>query len=278
MKKMFWSVVILLGLNGYVDKAAAEEAEPAGKKVNTYYYAPIMSASAVTSKLEAAGFEIVATYLPTQKSETVIITNKELKAAAGKPGRGFAAVIRVLIDQENRRIAVTNPVYFGKAYLQSDYDHVLALKTTEALKRALGDMTASPDAFDYDKLAGYHFMVAMPYYEDTYDLAKGETTDLISKFEGFDGGKHVVFKLELGEGRTLFGFDLSDDTKNFVNKIGVQNAEILPYTVLVEDGKAKALAAKYYIAISYPLLTMGEFMTIVTVPGAIEKELKQAFR
>jgi hypothetical protein len=38
------------------------------------------------------------------------------------------------------------------------------------------------------------------------------------------------------------------------------------------------LSAKYFIAISYPLLTMSEFMTIATVPGAIENDLKKIFK
>ena len=88
----------------------------------------------------------------------------------------------------------------------------------------------------------------------------------------------VVFKLELPNGSTLVGVDLDKRTKKFVKKIGTQNAEILPYTILIEDGKATALAAKYYIAISYPMLTMGEFMTIATVPGAIEKDLEKPFK
>ena len=46
----------------------------------------------------------------------------------------------------------------------------------------------------------------------------------------------------------------------------------------VEEGKAKMLAPKYYIAISYPQLTMGEFMTIASVPGAIEKDLAKPFK
>ncbi|MEJ2469009.1 MAG: hypothetical protein P8Y51_08120, partial [Campylobacterales bacterium] len=66
--------------------------------------------------------------------------------------------------------------------------------------------------------------------------------------------------------------------KQFIHVLGTQNAEILPYTILIEDGNATALEAKYYIAISYPLLTMTEFMNIASVPGAIEEELERPFR
>jgi hypothetical protein len=63
-------------------------------------------------------------------------------------------------------------------------------------------------------------------------------------------------------------------TEGFVNKIGADKAILLPYTILIEGGKAYALHPKYYIALSYPLLSMGQFMDISSVPDAIEKALK----
>jgi hypothetical protein len=64
----------------------------------------------------------------------------------------------------------------------------------------------------------------------------------------------------------------------FVDKIGIQNAGILPWMILIEDNKATALRADYLIAISYPLLTMTEFMGIMTVPGAVEKDVNKYFK
>lgn len=284
MKKIlaFFAAALVLGFSGCASKTAVSDeaagSEPTGQKIASYYYAPYADTETVKAKLAEAGFEIVGTYAPTKKSETVVITTSELKAAANKPDRGFGAVLRVLVDGENNRVAVTNPVYFGKAFFQDDYSHALAMKLTQSLQSALGAMTDSPDAFDYDELSGYHFMVGMPYYKDYHELAEGDNAALLEQAEGYKKGKMVVFKLDIGEGRTLVGMDLSKRTKKFVKKIGAQNAEILPYAVLIEDDKAKALAAKYYIAISYPLLTMGEFMTIATVPGQIEKDLKKPFK
>ncbi|UFS62467.1 hypothetical protein LOH54_12565 [Sulfurimonas sp. HSL-3221] len=269
-------LILLAAILFWVDAHAA--AEPIGEKVSAYYYAPYQDKAAVMSTLQAAGFEIVGRYATTDKSETIVMTTEALKAAAKKPGRGFGAVLRVLVDGENQRIAVTNPVYFGKAFFQSEYDHTLGDTLTAALQKALGDLSVSEDAFEYDKLAGYHFMIGMPYYEDTYALAEGDTQALLSKLETYNDGRSVVFKLPLGEGKVLVGYALSDETKSFVKTIGAKNAEILPYTILIEEGKAQALAAKYYIAISYPLLSMGEFMQIVNTPGAIEEELSTPFK
>lgn len=66
--------------------------------------------------------------------------------------------------------------------------------------------------------------------------------------------------------------------QNLLKKIGVENASLLPYPVLLENGKAKILAPKYYLAISYPLLKMAQFMTISSVPSAIEKDCKKLFK
>ena len=111
-------------------------------------------------------------------------------------------------------------------------------------------------------------MMGMPYYEDKEVIAEGK--DLVNK------AKNVVFTLKLSDNSYLLGIDLAD--KSFVEKIGRANAAVLPYCVAVEGDKAQMLHAKYYLAISYPLLSMGEFMTIASVPGEIEEELTQAFK
>lgn len=276
------AALLLLGLNGCAATGAAPEqsvaTEPEGQEISAYYYTAYADSAAVQEKLQAAGFDVLAVYAATKNSETIVITCPGLKKMADKPMRGFGAVMRVLVDGENNRVAYMNPVYFEKAFMQDDLDYAIVLKVAEKLKAALGEGTPSPDKFEYDELAGYHFMVGMPYYQDTYTLAEGETAALVEKLEAYKDGAPIVFKLQVGVGRTLIGFDLSKRTKKFVKKIGTQNAEVLPYTVLIEDGKATALAAKYYLAVSYPLLSMGEFMTIATVPGAIEKELEQPFK
>ncbi|MDD2791090.1 MAG: hypothetical protein PHU40_10555, partial [Sulfurimonas sp.] len=90
--------------------------------------------------------------------------------------------------------------------------------------------------------------------------------------------KELVFAIKLSDTSTLLGYDLGKRTKKFVDKIGRANAAILPYCIAIENGKATALSAKYYIAISYPLLDMSGFMGIMTVPGAIVKDLEKPFQ
>lgn len=106
-------------------------------------------------------------------------------------------------------------------------------------------------------------------------VAEGSTADLVAKAQKAKGTTAVV---KLGDDRYVAFVSLDRRTNGFVKKVGAQNGEILPWAVLIEDGKAKALSAKYFIAISYPLLTMSEFMTIATVPGAVEKDLQKVFK
>ena len=88
----------------------------------------------------------------------------------------------------------------------------------------------------------------------------------------------VVFIQKLDNGSTLVGIKLRKRTNKFIDKIGTNNAALLPYPILIEDGKAKILDPKYYISVMYPRLQMSEFMTIATVPGAIVKDCERVFR
>jgi hypothetical protein len=162
--------------------------------------------------------------------------------------------------------------------MQDDFNENVFMAEYENLNGAFEGLEPSADKLDSDDIAGFHFMMAMPYYEDADELGEGAQADLIAKVNGYKKGKNVIFELKLSDNSTLIGYDLGKRTKKFVKKIGRANAAVLPYTIAIEDGVAKALAAKYYLAISYPLLTMGQFMTISTVPGAILKDLEKPFK
>jgi hypothetical protein len=139
-------------------------------------------------------------------------------------------------------------------------------------------LKGSKDSLEFDDLADFHFMMGMPYYEDPDELAEGNHKDLLAKARNYKKGKLLIFELKLSDKSTLFGYEIGRKTKKFIKKIGRANAAVLPYCIAVEDGKASSLAAKYYLAVSYPQLSMSEFMTISSVPGAIEKDLKKPFK
>jgi len=117
-------------------------------------------------------------------------------------------------------------------------------------------------------------MISRPYYQDAFVAGEGKNEDLKAKLEN-KARKNLIFKMELAEGRTLYGVNLGKRTMKFTDKIGTQNAGLLPWMVLVEDGKATAMRADYYIAISYQLLDLMGFATIMTVPGAVIKDIEK---
>ncbi len=248
-------------------------------EVSTYFIAPLMSTDEVKSKLESAGFEIVAVdKVGKAKLESIVFTNDHLKTLADKPGRGFlAGALRVLVNTESNEVRISNPRYFVKAFLQDDYKMGDEQPLLDAINKAFGELKPSEDKWAFAGLADYQFMMGRPYYQDVILAGEGETAALNAKIQKAKK-KDLVFKLEVGEGRTLYGVKLNKRTMKFADKIGVQNASIMPWMVLVEDNKATALRADYLIAISYPLLTMTEFMGIMTVPGAVEKDISKYFK
>ena len=286
MRKILTFVVaaLVLSFSGCASKEAeASEivmTKPATEDVSTYLVGAYVDVKTAKAKLIEAGFEVVATYKVDKKGEytTIIFTNADLKAHANNTDRGFAAILRLLVNNEKKEISITNPVYFGKAFLQDDFNYQSAVKIQKSLTAAFGELKHSDDKWNYEELSSYHFMMGMPYYEESAVLSEGDNAELLKKARAYKKGKNLIFELQIGEGRTLLGYALGRKTSKFVKKIGYQNAQVLPYTILIEEGKAKALAPKYYIAVSYPKLTMGEFMTIASVPGAIEKDLAKPFK
>jgi hypothetical protein len=277
MKKFYTLVMsaLMLGFCGCAGTAPeAEAGVKIEKVVAAYKIGGYSDVESTKSKLSSAGFEVVGTY-KTDAGTSLLYTNAKMKAMANKPSRGLAAVGRILVDDERKQISIANPVYFGKAFMQKEYSHATASAALSALEKAFGPLKDSADKWEFDGLAGYHFMVGMPYYEDMGIVGEGSTADLVAKAQNAKGTTAVV---KLSEDRYVAFVTLDRRTNGFVKKIGTQNGQLLPWAVLIENGQAKALSAKYFIAISYPLLTMSEFMTIATVPGAIEVDLKKIFK
>ncbi len=248
------------------------------KEISAYLVGGYVDSKTVSKKLEAAGYEVLTTYPSVKDGQTIVFTDAALKKEGAKPGRAFAAVLRVFVDDKEKMISITNPIYFGKAFMQDDYNDVVFQKELATIKKTFGSLKGSVDKLDEDDIAGYHFMMGMPYYEDADELAEGKCTDLLAKVKAYKKGKFFLFSLKLSDTSYLVGYDLAKRTKKFVEKIGRANAAVLPYMIKIEKGKATSLEAKYYLALSYPLLSMGEFTTIATVPGAIKKDLSKPFK
>jgi hypothetical protein len=249
-----------------------------GKDVSAYLNGGYVDVDTAKTKLTDAGFEVLASYEPVKKGTTLVFTNSALKAEGAKPKRSHAAILRLFIDEQEKSISFTNPVYFGKAFMQDDYNHAVFNAQSEAINKAFPGLEGSKDKMPFDDLEDFHFMFGMPYYHEVDELSEGSNSELLESVKSYKKGKLVVFELKLSDKTTLVGYELGNRTKKFIDKIGRANAAVLPYCVSIEDGAATAMAAKYYLAVSYPLLTMGEFMTISTVPGAIKQDLSKAFK
>jgi len=249
-------------------------------KVSAYLVGALEKIEDVKKSLGNAGFEVISESVVDKKGKltTIIFTSDMLKSIANKKGRGFASVLRVLVDEIDGKIRITNPIYFQKAFLQKEYDKTVAKKLLVNINKNFPGLTDSKDKLVFDELGKFHFMAGMPYYDEMKMVGTASGDVLLKNLKEYKDGKKVLFEVKLDKNRVLVGYQLSNRTSKFIKKIGTKNALVLPYTILIEDGVAKILAPKYYLALAYPSLTMAEFMTIATIPGAIQKECSKPFK
>jgi hypothetical protein len=192
---------------------------------------------------------------------------------ASKENKGFMASLRALVDTKEKTFSIMNPLYVAKGYLQDAYDEKAAKTLLVKLIEAFPSLKNSKDALKFQLLPKYQFMNGMPRYNDMIEVAEGD--NLLEKLQDHD---RVAFTQTLENGSTLVGIKLSKRTRKFTKRIGRNNAAMLPYPILIENGKAKILDPKYYIAYMYPMLKMTEFMTIATTPDAMIKDCEKVFK
>jgi len=246
-------------------------------RVPAYLHAPLLSASDLKRALENAGFTVLKTFKVDRKgiAQSVVFTNDDLIKLASKKGRGFISTLRATIDKKDNFVSISNPIYVMSAFLQDSYDAKIAEKTLQSLRGAFKELQNSNEELKLSALSHFQFMAGMPKYQDMEIIAKSTSQKLLANAKK---SKKVVYEQKLLNGSTIVGVKLGKRTTKFIKKIGYKNAGLLPYPVLIENGEAKILDPKYYIAIMYPMLKMSEFMTIATVPGAINKDIDRIFR
>jgi hypothetical protein len=247
-------------------------------RISAYLRAELLDVKTASKKLENAGFEVLAT-VPLDKKKkliSIVFTSPDLKKMASKTNRGYMGTLRLLIDPKNNQISITNPLYLAKAFMQDDFNEETPKKILTAINGEFKGLRNSMDKLKFQLLPKYQFMSGMPYFKDMEVVARGN--DLLKKLEKKKNKKKVAFILKLDNGSTLIGVKLSKRTSKFPKKIGTNNAGMLPYPILIENGEAKILEPKYYLALMYPQLTMEEFMTIATIPGAIVKDCGKVFK
>ena len=250
----------------------------------------------VSKALADHQLKVVGSYVPASDNNrmVLVVTHPSLEKAVSQIGSltGFAATLRVGITREGdvTNVTYTNPVYWGNAYfrddfskVKSDYDAVAASFTAamKSLDGYKGTPFGSKKGIDADDLHDYHYMMAMPYFDDTETIGEfGSYAEAVAKIDanlkkGVPNAKQV-YKVEIpGKELALYGIGLSGENgeSKFMAKIDISSpmhTAFLPYEILVMGKEVHMLHGRYRIALSFPDLTMGTFTKIMSTPGDIE--------
>jgi hypothetical protein len=240
--------------------------------------------------LSGAGFNIAGEYSPYADAHVIVITNDALKkAAAGSDFGGYGVAQRIGVTKvgEQVQVSYTNPSYMANMYRMSgNLDDV-----TSALENALGNTQAFgvEEAMTPKQLRKYHYMIAMPYFDDHLELAEYDDYQaaVTAVERGLANSKALeqVYRIDIeGKDEALFGVavkegDGADETvMSATDREALRHTAHLPYEVLVSDNKAYILHGKFRIAQSFPDLGMGTFMKISAAPTAIELTIKKAIK
>jgi hypothetical protein len=254
--------------------------------------------SEVKSKLTGAGFEVVGEYSPYADADIIVVTNDALKNHAAKSEFGaYGAMVRVAVTKngDSTEVAYTNPVYMAAAYrMASDLSDIRA--QVEGALGAEKDF-GSEKNLTADDLRKFHYTVMMEYFDDPSTLAEYDSqAEAVKAVEDSlaagKGSTTKVYRIDIpGKDETVFGVALkgkdADDCSgdnlvmSRIDKSTPRHTAHLPYEIVVSDGTAYALFARFRIAINWPHLPMvasesgATFMNIMCSPGAIEEALIQ---
>ena len=259
--------------------------------------------SSVIAALKATDIDIIGQYKPASDLNrwVIVITSQEIKSAVQEKGglAGFALALKVAITKEEDKIIVsyTTPEYWGNAYFQGNYSQVQSYYTTlsSKLTKALnplgnngGQAFGSKKGVSNKTLQKYHYMLGMPYFQDNvqlntfanYEEAKSIIDNNLAT--GIDGTTKV-YSVELADKKIkLYGIGLSGENgeAKFTPIIDFGNPKhtaFLPYEILLLDDKAYMLHGRFRIALSFPDLSMGTFMKIVSTPSDINDMLEKSY-
>ncbi|MBT4836090.1 MAG: DUF3313 family protein [Methylococcales bacterium] len=242
---------------------------------------------AAKSRLKKEGFSIAGDYSPFSNTHIIAVTNSTLKSIAKKTEYGgYGAMIRVSVTKAGERVQVayTNPYYSNNIYRMKGN----IASTASSIGKALGKEKTfgSKKGIKAKGLRDWHYMFGMPYFDDQIKLAShGSQSAAVSKvtanLKANKGGTTLVYKIDLGK-ETVFGVGIksgkgADKTvMGSIDSTSTKHSAHLPYDILVRGGKVYTMNGKFRIALSFPDLTMKQFMSIADAPDAIEEVLKKA--
>jgi hypothetical protein len=252
----------------------------------------------VKSKVAAGGFEVVGEYSPYADTNIIIVTNDAQRGHAAKSEfGGYGAINRISVTKngDSTEVVYTNPIYMAAAYRMAvDMSDIRG-----QLESALGAQKdfGSEKELTAEKLRKYHYTIMMEYFDDPSELAEYDSqAEAVKAVEAAlaagKGGTGQVYRVDIpGKDETVIGVALNgvdeDDCSgdkyimSRIDKDSPRSSGHLPYEIVITDGVARALYARFRIAINWPHLPMvasktgATFMSIMCAPGAIEEALIQ---
>ncbi|WP_456420910.1 hypothetical protein [Lutibacter sp.] len=249
----------------------------------------------IINTLKNNSFTILGTYNPENKNSLKVIafTRTDLKNTVVKVlDRGaLAAVFKIGLVQKNGKVTIsyTNPEYFLRAYLRDNYNtfkstfHKFSADLKTTLSSVGNDFTPFGGTIKADKLKNYHYKIMMPYFTDPIELNEYASFEeglriIENNLKAKKGHTILVYKLIYNQDKVaVFGVGLQskeDGEADFLPTIGEANIAAMPYEIILQGKKATMLHGKYRLALSWPELTMGTFMKIMSTPGNIEDTLE----
>lgn len=256
--------------------------------------------SNIETKIEAEGFEIVGKYSPMKDKNSIVVsvTHQLLKDSVNRIGglTAFASVLRFGFYKNGEKVDVTytNPVYWGNAYYRNDFPQVeknykiltgKIRKISRSLDGYKGKPYGSKKGLKIKKLRKYKYMIGMPKFHSVVKIKKESNYEEVLKklrnnLSRNMGGAVPVYEIAYPQKKlTLFGVGLhgQNGEKNFLPKIDISEPKhltFLPYELLVMEDQVVMLHGRFRIALSFPDLTMGTFMKIMSTPKDIANTMR----
>ena len=291
MKNLVLTVALILSSTLYL---IAQNVAPY-IKIGTSTESIQQNVDKVTQALQDNGFSILGSYNPENNPNLKVIafTNNNLKNTVIKVAdRGaLGAVLKVgfVLKTGIVTMSYTNPDYILRAYLGDSYEKYKPAfqKISSDLKTTFttigNEFTPFGGSEKASNLKKYHYKIMMPYFTDPVELKEYASFEeglktIQNNLKAKKGSTSKVFELIYpAEKVAVFGIALEstkDGEATFLPKIGEDNIAAMPYEIILQGNKATMLHGKYRLAISWPELTMGTFMKIMSTPGDIEDTLK----
>jgi hypothetical protein len=253
------------------------------------------TSEAVINALTNHSFTILGKYNPENKNnlQVIVFTSTDLKNTVVKVSdRGaLGAAFKVGLVEKDGKITIsyTNPNYFLRAYMQNNYVTFKSVfqKFSADVKTALAtlgnEFKPFGGAIAANKIKKYHYKIMMPYFTDPVELNEYSSFEeglkiIETNLKNHKSNTVLVYKVIYPtEKVAVFGIGLQskeDGESYFLPKIGEENIAAMPYEIILQGKTVTMLHGKYRLALSWPELTMGTFMKIMSTPGDIEDTLE----